>query len=68
MKDTLEDMIRTSSSNQAKLIEMGVPREQALRIAFGTEFTNALTETGNNLNLKAELNEQDSNGHFNLSW
>ena len=68
MKDTLEDAIRTSCSNQAKLVKMGVPHEQALKMAFGAEFTNALSEIRNNLNPKAELNEPDSNGYFNLSW
>ena len=68
MKDTLEDIIRTSSSNQAKLIKMGVPPEQAVRMAFGPEFNNVLSEIRNNQNLKAELNESDSSGYFNLSW
>jgi len=45
MKNTLDDLIKFSCSIHAKLLEIGVPAEQALRIAFGKDFANSAIET-----------------------
>lgn len=52
MKDSLDEMIKASCSNHAKLIEWGVPAEEALRIAFGSEFADSAIETVKYINQK----------------
>ncbi|MBK5284440.1 MAG: hypothetical protein JJE25_03475 [Bacteroidia bacterium] len=68
MKDALDDMINASCSNHSPLIEMGVPAEQALRIAFGAEFTDAAIETSNKINTEQKQNDEDCTDYLNLFW
>ena len=68
MKDALDDMIRASCSNHTKLIEMGVPAEQALRIAFGNEFADTAIEASDESNSKPKQNEDGFNDYLNRAW
>lgn len=52
MKNSLDDFIRLSCSIHAKLIETGVPAQEALSIAFGKHFADAAIDTMKHLNHK----------------